>query len=111
MSEGGQMKGALTRFRVMAYVVGVFLLLLCVAMVLKYAADMGQFMKVVGPIHGFLFMVYVVLTFDLGRRAKWPLGRMVLVMLAGTIPFVSFVAERKVTADELSREEARPATT
>ena len=41
------MKGALTRFRVMAYVVGVFLLLLVVAMVLKNAADMGQFMKVV----------------------------------------------------------------
>jgi hypothetical protein len=32
-------------------------------------------------------------------------------MLAGTIPFLSFVAERKVTADELAREEARPATT
>jgi integral membrane protein len=42
-------------------------------------------------------MVYVVLTFDLARRARWPFGRMLLVMLAGTIPFFSFWAERKVS--------------
>jgi integral membrane protein len=42
-------------------------------------------------------MVYVVLTFDLARRVKWSFGRMLLVMLAGTIPFLSFWAERKVS--------------
>jgi integral membrane protein len=42
-------------------------------------------------------MIYLVAVFDLGRRAGWPLGRMVLVMLAGTVPFVSFYAERVVT--------------
>ena len=51
----------------------------------------------VGPAHGFLFMVYLALTFDLARRANWSFLRMVLVMLAGTIPFLSFWAERKVT--------------
>jgi integral membrane protein len=35
--------------------------------------------------------------FDVGRRANWALGRMALVMLAGTIPFASFYAERVVT--------------
>ena len=38
-------------------------------------------------------------TFDLGRRAQWPLSRMLLVMLAGTIPFLSFWAERKVSRE------------
>jgi integral membrane protein len=42
-------------------------------------------------------MLYLLAAFDLGRRAAWPLGRMVLVMLAGTVPFVSFYAERVVT--------------
>jgi len=42
-------------------------------------------------------MAYLLLTFDLSRRARWPFGRMIVVMLAGTIPFFSFWAERKVT--------------
>jgi integral membrane protein len=38
-----------------------------------------------------------VLAFDLARRARWDLGRTVLFLLAGTVPFMSFVAERKAT--------------
>jgi integral membrane protein len=91
-------QGALTRYRIIAWIVGVVLLVLVlVAVPIKYIGGNDSLVATVGPIHGFLFMVYVVLTFDLGRRAKWPLGRMVLVMLAGTIPFLSFWAERKVT--------------
>jgi integral membrane protein len=90
------MKGALTRFRVMAYVVGVFLLLLVVAMVLKYAADMDGAMKVVGPIHGFLYAIYLVISVDLALKLRWSIKGTALVLIAGTIPFLSFWAERKV---------------
>jgi integral membrane protein len=92
------MSAALTRFRVMAYVVGVLLLLLVfVAMPLKYFADQPGMVAIVGPMHGFLYMVYLVTAFDLAVRAKWPFGRTILVLLAGTVPGMSFVAERKVT--------------
>ena len=92
------MQGALTRYRIIAYIVGVVLIaLVVVGMPLKYLGDNDSVVAAVGPAHGFLFMVYLVLTFDLGRRAGWPLSRMLLVMLAGTIPFLSFWAERKVT--------------
>jgi integral membrane protein len=91
-------QGALTRYRIIAWVVGVVLLVLVlVGMPLKYIGDQDSVVAIVGPIHGFLFMVYVVLTFDLARRVKWSFGRMLLVMLAGTIPFLSFWAERKVS--------------
>jgi integral membrane protein len=91
-------KAALIRYRVMAYVVGVMLLVLVlVAMPLKYIADEPTLVETIGPIHGFLYAVYLAVTFDLGMRSRWPLKRTVLVMLAGTIPFLSFVAERKVT--------------
>jgi integral membrane protein len=91
-------QGALTRYRIIAWTVGVVLLVLVlVAMPIKYFGGNDAPVAVVGPIHGFLFMVYVVLTFDLGRRLKWSLARMVLVMLAGTIPFLSFWTERKVS--------------
>jgi integral membrane protein len=64
---------------------------------MKYFGGNDAPVATVGPIHGFLFMVYVALTFDLSRRAGWPLSRMLLVMLAGTVPFLSFWAERKVS--------------
>jgi integral membrane protein len=91
-------QGALTRYRIIAWIVGVVLVVLVlVGMPLKYLGDNDSVVATVGPIHGFLYMVYLVASFDLGRRARWPLSRMVLVMLAGTIPFFSFWAERAVT--------------
>lgn len=99
---------AMKRYRVMAYVVGVGLLVLVlVAMPLKYFADQPLLVAIVGPVHGFLYMGYLALTADLAVKGRWPVVRLVLVALAGTIPFVSFVAERKVTVP--LREAAAPA--
>lgn len=91
------MKGALLRYRVMAYVVGVMLLVLVfVAMPLKYLGDDPTLVETVGPVHGFLYAVYLLTVLDLALRTKWRWGFTLLVMLAGTIPFLSFVAERRV---------------
>jgi integral membrane protein len=93
-----RVRGALARYRVMAYIVGVMLLLLvAVAMPLKYFADMPGPVTVIGTAHGFLYAVYLLAAFDLALRARWTALGTVLVLLAGTVPFFSFVAERKVT--------------
>jgi integral membrane protein len=105
------LSGSLTRFRVMAYVVGVLLLVLVVvAMPLKYFADRPALVAIVGPIHGFLYMVYLVTAFDLAVRARWPFVRTVLVLLAGTIPAMSFVAERKAVGWVRTAERDRTTT-
>lgn len=91
------MSGALIRYRVIAYLVGVVLLLLTAGVVLRYGFGHPQLSETVSPIHGFLYMVYLVAVFDLGRRVGWPLARMGWVMLAGTVPLLSFYAERRVT--------------
>ncbi|MCU0264786.1 MAG: DUF3817 domain-containing protein [Actinomycetia bacterium] len=81
----------------MAYIVGVLLLVLVfVAMPLKYLGDDPTLVETIGPVHGFLYAVYLLVTLDLALRAKWRWGFTLLVMLAGTIPFLSFVAERRV---------------
>jgi integral membrane protein len=92
-----RLTGALRRFRIAAYVVGVFLLLLVAAMVLKYGGDQPRMVQIVGPIHGFIYMVYLAIGLDLAMRAKWSIRGTLAVLLAGTIPFLSFVAERIVT--------------
>jgi integral membrane protein len=92
--------GALIRYRIIAWIVGVGLLtLVLVGMPLEYIGHDKTVVAIVGPIHGFLFMIYLALTFDLARRLGWPFLRMILVMAAGTIPFLSFWTERKVTRD------------
>jgi integral membrane protein len=101
----------LTRFRVSANLVGVGLLVLVlVAMPLKYLAHDDTVISVHGPIHGLLYMLYVGATVDLGMRAGWPLRRTVGVLLAGTVPFLSFVVERRV-ARQVHAELAETAET
>ena len=94
-----KVQGALTRYRVLAYVVGVMLLVLVlVAVPLRYAAGVPEVSKVVSPIHGFVYIVYLAAAFDLALKARWTAKGTVLVLLAGVVPFLSFWAERRVTA-------------
>lgn len=90
--------GLASAYRVIAYIVGVFLLLLCASMVLRYGFG-DTSLAWAAQIHGLLYMAYVVITFLLGQRLRWTLGRMVLILLAGTVPFLSFVAERRVSTE------------
>lgn len=94
----GPMHNALLRYRVMAYVVGTLLIVLVgIAVPLKYFADKPAMTSVVGVIHGWLYMLLIITAFDLSRRARWSWRRLVLIALAGTVPFLSFVAERSAT--------------
>ena len=93
-----RLASALGRYRVMAYVVGVMLLVLVlVAMPFRYLGDVPEVSAVVSPIHGFLYIVYLVTAFDLALKARFTAKGTVLVLLAGVVPFVSFWAERRVT--------------
>ena len=97
-------RGALLRYRVMAFVVGVTLLVFCVAIVLKYVTKTIESDSLVAIVHGWLFMIYVLLGLDLGFRMRWSFGRLLLMTLSGMVPFLSFYAEHKVTGwvrDEL----------
>ena len=90
---------ALKRYQIIAYVVGVGLIVLVlIGVPLRYGANVDIVVKVVGPLHGALYVVYLLLTLDLARRVRMNPIVAVLVMAAGTIPFLSFVAERKVTS-------------
>jgi integral membrane protein len=90
---------ALIRFRVMAWIVGVMLILVTAATIWKYWQDEPRYIELVGPPHGFLYVLYLVTVVDLAFRLRWSVGRSVLVCLAGTVPFLSFVAEHGVTRE------------
>jgi integral membrane protein len=93
-----------TSYRVLAIIVGV-LLAFCslVALPLKYLATeggdlqrFGESASIMWVAHGWVFMVYVVVTFLLARRAGWTVPFTVLALAAGLIPLVIFWVERTV---------------
>ena len=90
---------ALMFFRVMAILVGIGLLVLCLGMVLKYGYDKPGLSEFWDQKHGLLYMVYVFATANLGFKMHWTPGCMVVVMLAGVVPFLSFWAEVKVARE------------
>jgi len=55
--------------------------------------------SVLGVAHGWLYMILIITAVDLGRRARWPWWRLLVIALAGTVPFVTFVAEHYASKD------------
>lgn len=93
-------RSALMRYRVMAWVVGILLVVLvCVGMPLKYLAHNDTVVLWTAVPHGWLYLILIGTAYDLGRRVNWPWMRLILIALAGTVPFLSFVAERYATKD------------
>ena len=103
--------GALMRYRVMAYIVGVGLILLVfVGLPLQVAAHQKLVVRVVGTIHGYLYLVYLAAAVDLARRAHWKLGRILAVVAAGFVPFLAFVVEHRVVTQMRAERTTTDAT-
>ncbi|MDO5735051.1 MAG: DUF3817 domain-containing protein [Propionibacteriaceae bacterium] len=95
-----KIEAALTRYRVMAWVVGVLLVVLVmIGLPLKYLAGNGRVVLWTGVPHGWLYMVLLITAYDLSRRVGWSIKWVLLIMAAGTVPFLSFVAEHHATKD------------
>jgi integral membrane protein len=95
---GKDVPAALTRYRVMAWVVGVLLIaLVLVAVPVKYATGVDGPVTVLGTLHGWLYFIFFLTACDLAVRARWSLRDTVLTVLAGTVPVLSFFAERVAT--------------
>ena len=88
---------ALVRYRIMAYIVGIGLLVLCgVGLPLQYVWGHPVVDETVGPIHGFLYIVYLLTAVDLARRARFTLLQLAAMIAAGFLPFLAFIIEHRV---------------
>ena len=100
------MKAALVRYRVMANIVGVLLIILIlVGVPLKYLASDGSgaqelgenITTYLGVAHGWLYMIFLVMAAVLARKARWTIAFSITTLLAGTVPILSFWAEHRAT--------------
>jgi integral membrane protein len=89
------MHAAVLRYRVMAYITGVLIIVVCFAGIpLQIAAHNTFIVNDIGTVHGFLYIVYVVFAYLLGSKLRLKPGPMVLLLLAGTVPIMTFFVER-----------------
>lgn len=70
-----------------------FVLLLGVAMPLKYLASIPAAVAIVGAIHGALFVLYLLALAAAWSAMRWPVGRVALLVLAAIVPFGPFISD------------------
>lgn len=132
VSDAPRIRLALAVFRVSAALTGFFLIGLVVMMVLRYGflsdielggpfgfialTPTGQLTAinlsvVLLAVHGWLYVLYLLLDFALWRLTRWSFGRFLFIALGGVVPFLSFYFEFRVprwTKDVLARLDAGP---
>ncbi len=91
------MHAAVLRYRVMAYITGVVLMVLCFVGIPLQVAGHPAVANDVGVVHGILYIIYVIVAYLLSRLLRLTVGPTVLLLLAGTIPVLTFVVERWLT--------------
>jgi len=92
--------GAIKRYRAMALFTGTMLLLLTFVVIpLQLWAHNKTLEKPVAMIHGYGYMVYLIVALDLCLRARYKPVRTILILLVGVVPFLAFYYERIVVRD------------
>ena len=89
-------KNSLSRFRLVGFLEGCSYLLFAITMPLKYMMGLPKPNYIVGMVHGFLFLLYLVLLLQVSAEYKWPLKKIFLAFIASLIPFGTFYANNKL---------------
>lgn len=95
------MKSSMKAFRIVALLEGVsFLILLFIAMPLKYMMDMPLPVRITGMVHGVLFIAFIFYLMQVKSEKNWPLKKAFIAFLASLLPFGTFVLDAKMLKPE-----------
>ena len=98
-------RSSLGRLRTIGLLEGLsFLVLLGVAMPLKYLAGMPEMVRVVGMAHGVLFILFGLAVVQVAVERRWPPARVALALAASVLPFGPFVLDARLLRRELEAE-------
>jgi integral membrane protein len=100
LAKPQQIRSALSTYRVLAIIAGIALFVLILEMVMKYGFKQTNVLtEYWSPIHGIIYFAYAVSVANLGLKAAWGPVRIVKNLLAGFVPVVPWIAERRNTAE------------
>lgn len=89
------MPSLLNSFRVVALLEGLsYILLLFIAVPIKYFGGDPTYVKLLGMPHGILFLAYIVMAIMVGQEMKWNTKTLGIVLVASIIPFGTFYIDK-----------------
>ncbi|MGI9530972.1 DUF3817 domain-containing protein [Lutimonas sp.] len=94
----------LGQLRILAILEGISYLLLFPTVILKYGYDMGMPNKIVGSIHGLLFILYSIWVGYYALKHKWDLKKTLICLAASLFPFATFIVDHKILKKEALKE-------
>ena len=94
----------LNQLRALAILEGISYLLLIPTVILKYGYEMGLPNKIVGSIHGLLFVLYSIWVVYYAIKKKWNLMKTLISLAASLFPFATFVVDQKILKPEAESE-------
>ena len=89
------------RYRVMAWTTGIWLIALCYEIVSHFVFH--HEIRWIEVVHGWVYFIYVLAAFNLAIKVRWPIGKTIGVLLAGTIPLLGIIVEHFQTKDVKAR--------
>ena len=99
------LKTSLGRLRLVSYMEGISLLVLAgIAVPLKYWGGDPVLVRIIGPVHGILFLLFIVLTLSVGVERQWSFTKTtVKILISCFIPFATFYIDRHILRKEASK--------
>lgn len=95
------LSSALGRFRIISAIEGLsYLLLVFIAMPIKYIGENPYPVKILGMIHGVLFIIFMISLFETKIKQKWNTGLMFQLFVLSLIPFGAFLIEKRVKSEK-----------
>ena len=92
---------SIRRLRMIGFAEGTSLLVLMfIAMPLKYFAGKPDAVKIIGWLHGFLFILFMLMVFIVYLQKKWPFKKLVFAFLAAFLPFGTFVFDAQLKKEQ-----------
>ena len=98
-----KIRTALTGYRIMAWITGIWLIALCGEVVSHLVFH--REIRWIEVVHGWVYFVYMLAAFNLAIKVRWPIGKTIGILLAGTVPILGIVVEQRQTREIKERFE------
>ena len=94
---GEKVKKSISQFRLIAFLEGIsYILLLFVAMPIKYIYGIPEATKIIGMTHGILFVIFLYLLFVVYEKYNWGFKWLIIAFISSIVPFGTFFIDKKI---------------
>ncbi len=98
-----EIRKPLAAYRTLAWATGIWLIALCYEIYVRYVVKVDNPPTWIGIVHGWMYFAYLLATFNLAIKVRWPIAKTIGTLLAGTIPLLGLIVEHYRTTEVKAR--------